>query len=116
MPKDTHIAQGFFHTHNLFHTALRGHDTGEELAVVAARVQGSDKPTNAGLRDKREAFRGSNHLVEQRMHEIQRPSKLAAGEVTFPNFQGDAFGGVPGVGAEAVGTGESLHPKACLRQ
>jgi len=50
------------------------------------------------------------------MHEIQRPSKLAAGEVAFPNFQGDAFGGVPGVGAEAVGTGESLYPQACLRQ
>ena len=36
--------------------------------------------------------------------------------MALPHFKGDALGGVPCVGAEAVGTCESLHPQARLRQ
>ena len=65
---------------------------------------------------ERQAFWRADHLVEQRVHEVQRALELAIAEVAPPHFQGNALGGVPSVRAEAVGTSEALHPKACLRQ
>ena len=40
--------------------------------------------------------------------------KGPSGEVAFPDFHGDALGGVPGVRAEALRTRKPLHPHAGL--
>ena len=78
--------------------------------------QFSHEPTHVPRGHQRKAFWRADHLVEEGVHEVEGALERPSGEVAFPDFHRDALGGVPGVRAEAVGTGEALHPEACLRQ
>ena len=87
--------------------------TVSSLLVINAKSYPSSNAVNA---DQRQPFRGANHLVEQGVHEVDGTAELPVGEMTFPHLHGNAFCRVPGVRAEAVGTGEPFYPKACLGQ
>lgn len=80
------------------------------------QITASDESAHACFRHQGQSFGSADHLVEEGMHEVEGPSELTSREVALPHLQGDALGGVPSIGTEAVRTGKSLHPKACLRQ